>query len=149
MKCDFTFSNMFGKFSISILAAVAISVGIFLSSNYLTARNEISLDDALARINNKQVREVTFNGNQAILKIKSGNEISISELSESQGKYLFETVVSHNLANENIKLISTPASNPMDRIFQIIFILFFISPTLIVILLFMIWCELRKRNEHK
>lgn len=40
-------------------------------------------------------------------------------------------------------------SNPMHRIFQIIFILFFISPPLIVILLFMIWCELRKRNEHK
>ena len=39
--------------------------------------------------------------------------------------------------------------NPMHRIFQIIFILFFISPPLIVILLFMIWSELRKRNEHK
>ena len=38
-------------------------------------------------------------------------------------------------------------SNPMDRIFQIIFILFFISPPLIVILLFLIWCELKKRNE--
>ena len=38
-------------------------------------------------------------------------------------------------------------SNPMDRIFQIIFILFFISPPLIVLLLFLIWCELRKRNE--
>ena len=40
-------------------------------------------------------------------------------------------------------------SNPMDRVFQIIFILFFISPPLIVLLLFLIWCELRKRNEHK
>ncbi len=38
-------------------------------------------------------------------------------------------------------------SNPMDRIFQIIFILFFISPPLIVILLFLIWVELKKRNE--
>ncbi len=38
-------------------------------------------------------------------------------------------------------------SNPMDRIFQIIFILFFISPPLIVLLLFLIWCEMRKRNE--
>ena len=38
-------------------------------------------------------------------------------------------------------------SNPMHRIFQIIFILFFISPPLIVILLFLIWCELKKRND--
>ena len=45
--------------------------------------------------------------------------------------------------------ITERTSNPMHRIFQIIFILFFISPPLIVILLFMIWCELRKRNEHK
>jgi hypothetical protein len=40
-------------------------------------------------------------------------------------------------------------SNPMHRVFQIIFILFVISPPLIVVLLFLIWCELRKRNEHK
>lgn len=41
------------------------------------------------------------------------------------------------------------ASSPMERVFQIIFILFVISPPLIVVLLFLIWCELRKRNEHK
>jgi hypothetical protein len=41
------------------------------------------------------------------------------------------------------------ASNPMDRIFQIIFILFFVSPPLIVVLLFLIWIELKKRNERK
>jgi hypothetical protein len=40
-------------------------------------------------------------------------------------------------------------SHPMDRVFQIIFILFFISPPLIVVLLFLIWCEMKKRNEGK
>lgn len=50
---------------------------------------------------------------------------------------------------ECIPSITEQTSNPMEKIFQIIFILFFISPPLIVILLFMIWCELRKRNEHK
>lgn len=43
--------------------------------------------------------------------------------------------------------IDEQISNPMERIFQIIFILFFISPPLIVILLFLIWTELKKRNE--
>lgn len=51
------------------------------------------------------------------------------------------------LAPECISSTDEQISNPMDRVFQIIFILFFISPPLIVILLFMIWCELRKRNE--
>jgi len=54
------------------------------------------------------------------------------------------------LPSEMIKnSLRAETSNPMDRIFQIIFILFFISPPLIVLLLFLIWCELRKRNEHK
>ena len=48
---------------------------------------------------------------------------------------------------KNSLLVET--SNPIERIFQIIFILFFISPPLIVVLLFLIWCEMRKRNEHK
>ncbi len=149
MKCNLSFSNLFGKFSISILIAAFFTVGIYLFSNYFSSKNEISFDDVIARIENKQVKEVTFNGDQAILKVKSGNQLSVSPLSETQEKYLFQTVVSHNLANENIKMTSTAASNPMDKIFQIIFILFFISPPLIVILLFLIWCELRKRNEHK
>lgn len=40
-------------------------------------------------------------------------------------------------------------SNPMDTIFQIIFILFFISPPLIVLLLFLIWRELKTSNKLK
>lgn len=38
-------------------------------------------------------------------------------------------------------------SNPMDRVFQIIFILFIISPPLIVLLLFLIWRELKTSNK--
>jgi hypothetical protein len=38
---------------------------------------------------------------------------------------------------------------PLDRVFQLIFILFFVSPPLIVILLFLIWRELKKRNRLK
>jgi hypothetical protein len=45
--------------------------------------------------------------------------------------------------------LSVQTSSPMDRIFQLIFILFFISPPLIVVLLFLIWCELKKRNDNK
>ncbi len=40
-------------------------------------------------------------------------------------------------------------SEPLDRVFQIIFILFFISPPLIVILLFLIWRELKAKNRMK
>jgi hypothetical protein len=55
----------------------------------------------------------------------------------------------HLLPREVWQSSDNRTSNPIDRIFQIIFILFFISPPLIVVLLFLIWCELKKRNESK
>lgn len=41
------------------------------------------------------------------------------------------------------------ASDPLAYLFQILFILFIISPPLIVLLLFLIWKELRDRNKMK
>ncbi len=38
-------------------------------------------------------------------------------------------------------------SAPLARLFQLMFILFFISPPIIAVLLFLIWKELKKRNE--
>lgn len=44
---------------------------------------------------------------------------------------------------------SRAASDPLEMLFRIMFILFFISPPLIVLLLFLIWRELKARNEMK
>jgi heme/copper-type cytochrome/quinol oxidase subunit 2 len=41
------------------------------------------------------------------------------------------------------------ASDPLAFLFQIIFILFFISPPVIALLLFLIWRELKERNRMK
>ncbi|MDQ3132893.1 MAG: hypothetical protein ACR2IA_10065 [Pyrinomonadaceae bacterium] len=41
------------------------------------------------------------------------------------------------------------ASEPFARLFQILFILFIISPPLMVVLLFLIWKELKARNKMK
>ena len=43
----------------------------------------------------------------------------------------------------------SPAGDPLAILFQIIFILFFISPPLIVLLLFLIWRELKTSNKLK
>lgn len=40
-------------------------------------------------------------------------------------------------------------AHPMARLFQLLFILFIISPPLIVLMLFLIWKELKKRNKMK
>ena len=41
------------------------------------------------------------------------------------------------------------ASHLLARLFQLLFILFIISPPLIVVLLFLIWQELKQRNKMK
>jgi hypothetical protein len=40
-------------------------------------------------------------------------------------------------------------SSPLAYLFQLMFILFFISPPIIAFLLFMIWKELKERNRMK
>ena len=45
--------------------------------------------------------------------------------------------------------MNQPSSELMARLFQLMFILFFISPPIIALMLFLIWKELRKRNELK
>ena len=40
-------------------------------------------------------------------------------------------------------------SSPLAYLFQLMFILFIISPPLIVLMLFMIWKELKERNRMK
>ncbi|HSK72548.1 MAG TPA: hypothetical protein VK892_12670 [Pyrinomonadaceae bacterium] len=41
------------------------------------------------------------------------------------------------------------ADHPPARLFQLLFILFIISPPLIVVMLYLIWQELKKRNKMK
>lgn len=41
------------------------------------------------------------------------------------------------------------ADHPLARLFQLLFILFIISPPLIVVMLYLIWQELKKRNRMK
>ncbi len=43
----------------------------------------------------------------------------------------------------------TVSSEPSARLFQLMFILFLISPPLIAVMLFLIWKELKKRNQMK
>lgn len=40
-------------------------------------------------------------------------------------------------------------SEPLARLFQLLFILFIISPPLIVVMLYLIWKELKEKNKIK
>lgn len=45
--------------------------------------------------------------------------------------------------------LNQPESKLMARLFQLMFILFIISPPIIALMLFLIWKELKKRNALK
>lgn len=46
-------------------------------------------------------------------------------------------------------MFGSAAGEPLARLFQILFILFIISPPLIVVMLYLIWKELKTRNKMK
>jgi hypothetical protein len=48
-----------------------------------------------------------------------------------------------------VSQISRPTSEPIARLFQLMFILFIISPPIIAVMLFLIWKELKARNKMK
>ena len=48
-----------------------------------------------------------------------------------------------------ISILSQTDSEPLARLFQILFILFIISPPIMAFMLYLIWKELKKRNELK
>ena len=57
----------------------------------------------------------------------------------------------HSAPSELVDIaeLSQPTSEPMVRLFQLLFILFIISPPIIALMLFLIWKELRARNKMK
>ena len=150
MNCQKNFSK--ARFSIAIIVFALLIFGIYAAANYQPARNEVTYDEALSRLRSKEIKEVVLTNDETKLAFTSGGESILSKLSEAQKDDFIKTVSEFNFNNTKnaVTLTYLPAaSNPMDRIFQIIFILFFVSPPLIVILLFLIWCELKKRNENK
>ena len=62
------------------------------------------------------------------------------------------TIVSFGLTGMNSYFPTSEfghISSPLAYLFQIMFILFIISPPIIAVMLCLIWCELRKRNNLK
>jgi hypothetical protein len=55
----------------------------------------------------------------------------------------------NSLVTDSLKSVPNQTNNLLGYLFQLMFILFFISPPLIVVMLFLIWQELKKRNEMK
>lgn len=60
--------------------------------------------------------------------------------------YTFE---GYSPSAEFVSEVSQPTPDPLARLFQLLFILFIISPPIIALMLFLIWKELKTRNKMK
>jgi ATP-dependent Zn protease len=149
MKCKQNLFTVVTGFLIGNLVFALLIFGIY---TFLDNQSSISFDEALSRIESNEVKEVNIKDKEANLRFRSGSEVFVSKISDDQQENLLEAVNYHNAGNykDSIRLSVFPISaNPMDKVFQIIFILFIISPPLIVLMLFLIWRELKVRNRLK
>jgi hypothetical protein len=87
--------------------------------------------------------------NQRFTKIMKSNCKFLYALAAFVSVKLFFLSIMFGINGELFGYGSFINSNPLQYLFQIMFILFFISPPLIVILLFLIWKELKNRNKMK
>lgn len=87
--------------------------------------------------------------NRGIQKIMTTNCKFLYAIAAFVAVKLFFLSILFGMNGELFGYRSLMALNPLPHLFQIMFILFFISPPLIVILLFLIWKELKNRNRMK
>ncbi len=135
-----------GGFLIGNMILASMIFGISYSTKIQTAKDEIPFDEALRRIRSKQIKEIRIKDDNVNLSTDTDNQLNLSELSSNQKDKLLSEAGS--ITNIQIAFESA-SSNGFERLFQIMFILFFISPPIIALMLFLIWKELKKRNELK
>lgn len=73
--------------------------------------------------------------------------VSHSELQEDSFYCMSQQSIAAPSEMFQLAAENRPPSRIMIRLFQLMFILFFISPPIIALMLFLIWKELKKRNE--
>lgn len=61
----------------------------------------------------------------------------------------FQSAPAQTISIKSNAMANNQNSSPLAFLFQIMFILFFISPPIIAFMLFLIWKELKERNRMK
>lgn len=149
MKIDRLFYFV-GAFFVFKLLLVSFFLGL-INNNSNNSVNEISYGQAIELVESKNIKELRFDEQKALLIDKKNIEYNV-EISEPQKSELlnksFEAKITTFIEPANSTFFSSESSL-LGYLFQIVFILFFISPPIIVVLLFCIWKELKRHNDMK
>lgn len=149
MKCQQKLFHAVAGLLICNLLFAGLYFGIInLGAQSQPPKNEISYEEAIERLNSKNIREISISNNEAIFTNLEKENFAF-HVSEEQVEKILESSADKSVTIKFIPAASASASNPLFYLFQILFWLFFISPPIIVILLILIWRELKERNRMK
>lgn len=114
-------------------------------------------EQAIKLIKSGKIKKIKIENGQAILTDHLNEKYSFSVTWDSERESVLEKVSTYNSVNPTnaIEISESPSrstvlsENLLPYLFQIMFILFLISPPIIAFLLFLIWRELKSRNKLK
>lgn len=132
-------------FIIGNILLASITSGIYSIVSYQSSENKISYDEAVRHIRAKDVKELKMGASQAdLLSIDGETKYSI-EIPESQKSQIMSFAIENGLSVRS----DEGSRNSFERLFQILFILFIISPPIIVVLLLIIIRKMNSNNSMK
>lgn len=132
-----------------LVKVILLSMLIGFTPN--NAVNKISFVEGVELIESKNIKELRIGNNQARLIQNEDVEYSF-KVSDAQKSNLLDKSLKSNITTylEPRSFGSFAAeSDLLTYFFQLVFILFLISPPIIALLLFCIWKELKKHNDLK
>jgi ATP-dependent Zn protease len=133
-------------FCVGNIMLVLLFLGVSALSS--SPKHQMSFEDALVRIQNKEIKNVVIKKDFAELNNLSNNEFQTTELTENQREELFKTVTNINAkSTDTIRMAEEPIKSDLsENMFRIMLLLFFISPPIIVVLLLII---IKKMDNKK
>lgn len=120
-------------------------------------KDGITTGQAVDLIKSGKIKTVEIDNGRAIILDHLNEKFTFSVNSDAELEIILDKVLSYNSVNptNTIAISEAPSRSSvlsndlLPRLFQIMFILFFISPPIIAFLLFLIWRELKSRNKLK
>ena len=130
--------------------------GIKNFDRIIPIKDGITTKQAVDLIKSGKIKTVEIDNGRAIILDHLNEKFAFSVNSDVELELILDKVSSYNSVNPTnaIKISEAPrlsvfSNNLLPYLFQIMFILFLISPPIIAFLLFLIWRELKSRNKMK
>ena len=139
----------FAGFVIGNIFLLTLFTGVKNFDRVFPQKAGITTERAVELIKSGKIREVNIKDDQAILRDYLNEDYQYFITSDSDRELILERIKFYNSVNPNNSITMSEAPRTSDfppRVFQLLFILFLVSPPIIVVLLLVI---IKKMNNKK